>query len=190
MSPDAPDVTKLLKQWRAGHEQARDQLISVVYDQLRKLAAHKMKAEHEGHTLKPTAVVHEAYLRLMGAEVDWHDRAHFFAVAAQTMRRVLIDHAKASHREKRGSHIPKVSLDEAVVASEGAAASLLELDEAMHRLAKLDARKSDLIELHYFGGLTYEESATVLGISPATVHRELKLAKAWLRHELIGQGSG
>src|SRR5438067_516062 len=142
----APDVTQLLRRWRSGQAQARDELISIVYGQLRRLAAHHMKGERPEHTLKPTAVVHEAYLRLVGADVEWRDRAHFFAVAAQTMRRVLIDHAKANYREKRGGHMPRVSLEEAGGASAGSAAGVLELNHALDRLARVDERKSRLIE--------------------------------------------
>jgi len=156
----------------------------VVYEQLRKLAARCLRAERPDHTLRATALVNEAYLRLVDADVDWQDRVHFFAVSARLLRRILVDHAKANHRKKRGGGAEKVTLDEALLVGPQATAGIVELDEALQRLAAHDQRKSELIELLCFGGLTYDEAATALKISPATVHRELKMAKAWLHREL------
>jgi RNA polymerase sigma factor (TIGR02999 family) len=141
-------------------------------------------AETPGHTLRATALVHEAYLRLAGAETDWQDRVQFYAVAARMMRRILVDHARARSRQKRGSGAEKVSLDEAIMVGEENSLDLVDLDEALQRLAELDARKSQIVELLFFGGMTVEESAAALSISPATLHRELKLAKAWLHRAL------
>jgi len=156
----------------------------VVYEQLRKLAARCLRAERPDHTLRATALVHEAYLRLVDADVAWQDRVHFFAVSARLLRRILVDHAKANHRQKRGGGAEKVTLDEALLVGPQSSGGIVELDEALQRLAAHDQRKSELIELLCFGGLTYDEAATALKISPATVHRELKLAKAWLHREL------
>jgi RNA polymerase sigma factor (TIGR02999 family) len=156
----------------------------VVYEQLRKLAARCLRAERPDHTLRATALVHEAYLRLVDADVAWQDRVHFFAVSARLLRRILVDHAKANHRQKRGGGAEKVTLDEALLVGPQSSGGIVELDEALQRLAAHDQRKSELIELLCFGGLTYDEAATALKISPATVHRELKLAKAWLHRAL------
>lgn len=156
----------------------------LVYDQLRSLAQRRMRAEGAGHTLRATVVVHEAYLRLVGAEIDFQDRAHFFAIAARLMRRILIDHAKAGHRNKRGGGAAKLSLDEALVLSPESPAMLLDIHEALDRLAELDPRKAEIIELSFFGGLSHEEVATVLDMSVRTVYRELRLGKAWLYNEL------
>jgi RNA polymerase sigma factor (TIGR02999 family) len=186
MSSPAQDrpVTQLLLQWRAGSQEALDELMPMVYSQLRVLASRLMSSERPGHTMRATALVNEAYLRLVDAEVTWQDRAHFFALSARLMRRILVDHAKANNRQKRGAGAARVTLDEGIMVSAGREAGLMELDEALHKLAEFDQRKAELIELLYFGGLTYEEAAEVLKISPATVHRELKMAKAWLFNEL------
>jgi len=161
-----------------------DQLIPHVYEQLRKLAARCLKAERTDHTLRATALVHEAYLRLVDAGGNWGDRLHFYAVAARVMRHILVDHARAGNREKRGAGAQHLSLDEAIAVGPALVPGLSELDEAMKRLAMHDARKSQVVELLYFGGLTYDEVAEVLNISPATVHRELKMARAWLQRDL------
>jgi len=184
MSPDRQAVTQLLQEWGRGNKDALDQLMPFVYDQLRKLASNCLRSERPDHTLRATALVHEAYVRLVDANVAWQDRVHFFAVSARLLRRILVDHAKARSREKRGGEFDKVPLDEAVLVSPQNEKSIIDLDEALHRLAEQDQRKSDLIELLFFGGLTYDEAAAALQISPATVHRELKLAKAWLYREL------
>jgi len=188
VSPDRQAVTQLLRQWSDGNKQALDELMPVVYDQLRKLASNCLRAERPDHTLRATALVHEAYMRLVDSDVAWQDRVHFFAVSARMLRRILVDHAKSNKRKKRGGELQKVTFDEAVLVGPQGDAGLVELDEALVRLAAQDQRKSELIELLFFGGLTYDEAAAALKISPATVHRELTLAKAWLYREL-GQGA-
>jgi RNA polymerase sigma factor (TIGR02999 family) len=186
-SAPALNVTQLLLEWRGGSQQALDALMPLVYDELRRLAQHYMDRERPEHTFQATAVVNEAYLRMIDMKVSWQDRAHFFAVAARLMRRMLVDHARSQHRAKRESG-PKVSLDEALEVSCKPAADMLALDQALDDLAKLDKRKSEIIELHFFGGLGNEEVAEALGISRATVQRELRMAKAWLNHELKNSG--
>jgi RNA polymerase sigma factor (TIGR02999 family) len=187
-SPDRQVVTQLLQQWSGGNKQALDELMPLVYDQLRRLASNCLRAERPDHTLRATALVHEAYVRLIDADVNWENRVHFFAVSARMLRRILVDHAKSRNREKRGGEFEKIPLDEAVLAGPQSDKGIVELDEALKRLATHDQRKSELIELLFFGGLTYDEAAAALKISPATVHRELILAKAWLYREL-GQGA-
>jgi RNA polymerase sigma factor (TIGR02999 family) len=182
--PENQAVTQLLREVGKGNQQAVDELIPLVYDQLRHLAARCLVAERPGHTLRATALVHEAYLRLAGAETDWKDRIQFYAVAARTMRRILVDHARARGRHKRGGGAEQVSLDEAILVGEENALDLVDLDTALSSLAEIDARKSRIIELLFFGGLTTEECAMALDISLATLHRELKLAKAWLYRAL------
>jgi RNA polymerase sigma factor (TIGR02999 family) len=183
-NPDRQLVTQLLRQWGNGDRQALNDLMPVVYDQLRKLASKYLRAERSDHTLRATALVHEAYLRLVDAEVAWQDRVHFYAVSARMLRRILVDHSKSRNRQKRGGEFQKIPLDEAVLVAPESAHGIVEVDEALRRLAAQDQRKSDLIELLFFGGLTYEEAAVALKISPATVHRELTMAKAWLHREL------
>ena len=156
--------------------------MSVVYDDLRRLAAHYMRRERPEHTLQPTALVNEAYVRLAGINVSWKDRTHFLAVVARLMRRLLVDHARAHQRVKRTS--PKISLEEAAEVSAKPALDVVELDHALTRFATFDRRKVEIIELHFFGRMSNEEVAEALGISRATVQRELRLAKAWLKHEL------
>jgi RNA polymerase sigma factor (TIGR02999 family) len=188
MPTERDAVTRLLQQWGSGNKEALDQLMPVVYDQLHRLAAKCLRSERPDHTLRATALVNEAYLRLVNADVDWQDRVHFFAVAARTLRRILVDHAKANDREKRGGGAEKIEFDEALMIGPQSGAGIIELDLALQRLAERDLRKSEIIELLCFGGLTYDETAAALKISPATVHRELKMAKAFLHRELI-QGS-
>jgi RNA polymerase sigma factor (TIGR02999 family) len=188
VSPDRRAVTQLLHQWRGGDKKALDLLMPFVYDQLRKLASNCLRGERPDHTLRATALVHEAYARLVESDVEWQDRVHFYAVSARILRRILVDYAKARNREKRGGEFQKVPLDEAVLVGPESDKGLTDLDDALHRLAEHDQRKSDLIELLFFGGLTYDEAAAALSISPATVHRELTLAKAWLYREL-GHGT-
>jgi RNA polymerase sigma factor (TIGR02999 family) len=178
------EITRLLQSWGNGNRDALDQLMPVVYSELRKLAARCLYAERPDHTLRATALVNEVYLRLVRSDVAFHDRVHFYALASRMLRHILVDHAKTQKREKRGGNAQRIPLDEAVVFGPEASPEILELDEALTRLAQLDQRKADLIELLFFGGLTYEEAAEALKISPATVHRELKLAKAWLFREL------
>jgi RNA polymerase sigma factor (TIGR02999 family) len=177
-------VTRLLQQWGSGNKEALDELMPIVYDQLRRLASRCLRAERPDHTLRATALVHEAYLRLVGADLAFQDRVHFYAIAAGVLRRILVDHAKSRNRQKRGGGADKVPLDEAVMVGPQVPTGILEVDDALQRLAQQDKRKSELIELLFFGGLTYDEAAAALKISPATVHRELKLAKAWLHREL------
>ena len=182
--PDRQVVTQLLHEWGNGNKQALDQLMPIVYDQLHKLASNCLRSERPDHTLRATALVHEAYLKLVQADVDWQDRVHFYAVSARILRRILVDHAKSRNRHKRGGEFQQVTLEEAILVGPESDRGMLELDEALQRLANQDRRKSELIELLFFGGLTYDEAAAALKISPATVHRELTLAKAWLNLEL------
>ena len=177
-------VTRLLKQWGSGNKAALDELMPLVYEQLRKLASICLSSERPDHTLRATALVHEAYLRLVNADVAWEDRIHFFAVSAVLLRRILVDHARAHHRQKRGGGVEMISLDEAVMIGPDKAGEIVALDEALQRLAAHDQRKSEIVELLSFGGLTYDEAAAALTISPATVHREFRMAKAWLHREL------
>jgi RNA polymerase sigma factor (TIGR02999 family) len=181
---DATEVHLLLREWRAGSADALDRMIPLVYDELRRLARRRLRHERVDHTLQTTALLHEAYVRLAGADVDWEGRVHFLAVAAQTMRRILVDHARARGRGRRGGGAVRVTLDEGLAAAPARGLDVIALDEALGRLAEFDARKAQLVEVHYFGGLTYEEAALALDISPATVHRELRLARAWLYAQL------
>ena len=184
MSPDRKEVTALLQQWRGGDREALDELMPIVYAELRRLAGRCLRSDRREHTLRATALVHEAYLQLMDADVGWQDRAHFYAVAARILRRILVQYARTRNRQKRGGGEAPIALEEAVLVAPEAASTVLELDEALKRLSELDPRKSDIIQLLFFGGLTYDETAAALEISPATVHRELKLAKAWLHREM------
>lgn len=176
-------VSELLLTWRTGDRGALDRLIPLVHEELRRLAEQCMRGERPGHTLQPTALVHEAYLRLVDSDVAWQDRAHFFAVAATTMRRVLVDHARAKGRAKRGGH--PVSLEDSLLVAPDRADDFLVVNDALDRLAAQDARAARVVELHYFGGLTYEEAAEALGISAATVDRDLRFARAWLHRALV-----
>ena len=179
------EITEQLIAWSKGDEAALDALIPAVYQELRRMANYYLRGENAGHLLQPTALVHEAYLRLIDqTKVDWQNRAHFFGVAAQMMRRILVDHAKAKHRAKRGGTATKVSLDETVNLSSERAAELVALDDALKVLDELDERKSRIVELRYFGGLTVDETAQVLGVSDKTVMRDWSLAKAWLYQQL------
>jgi RNA polymerase sigma-70 factor (ECF subfamily) len=179
------DVTALLGQLAKGNEAAASRLIPIVYEELRRLAGAYMRRERRDHTLQPTALVNEAYLKLIEQrEVDWKGRAHFFGIAAQIMRRILIDHARAHLRDKRGGGVIPVPLDEALVFSAEQSSELVKLDESLDRLAMLDQRQSKIVELRFFGGLTVEQTAEALGISAKTVKREWSVAKAWLHGEL------
>ncbi len=184
MTPD-PGITHLLLAWREGDRGAFDQLVPVVYSELRRLAHRYMVGERAGHLLQTTALVHEAYFRLVGLDRNWEGRGHFFAVAAQVMRQVLVDFARRRRAGKRGGGAVAVSLDEAMVSIERAD-ELIRLDDALQALAQIDARKARIVELRFFGGLTIEEAAEVLGVSHATVERDLKLARAWLQREMGG----
>lgn len=186
LQPDRQAITRLLKQVSGGDKAAFDLLVPLVYDQLRRLASRSLRSERPGHTLRATALVHEAYLRLADAGADWQDRVHFYAVAARVMRNILVDYAKGAARQKRGGGAKHVSLDEAVLVDASSAPELSDLDESLKRLEVLDERKARVVELLFFGGLTYQETAAALEISEATVHRELKMAKAWLFRDLAG----
>ena len=183
-SASSTNVTQILLEWRNGNEEALKQLMPMVYDELRRLASHYMRSERREHTLQATALVNEAYIRLVDMKVSWQDRAHFFAVAARLMRRLLVDHARGHHRAKREGDAEKISLDDAVEVSCGPALNVLAVDEALTRLAEFDRRKSEILELRYFGGLNNDEVAEALRVSRATVQRDLRLAKAWLNREL------
>jgi RNA polymerase sigma factor (TIGR02999 family) len=182
----ATDVTLLLHRWRDGDPGALDELTPLLYDELRRLASGKLWGERENHTLQATEVVHEAFVRLMGSDVAWQDRAHFLAVAARTMRRLLVDHARGRAREKRGGGLARVTLqpDDAVVEPPGE--EILALDRALSELARRDERAASVVELHHFGGLTHDEVALVLEVSTSTVKRDLRVALAWLRREMSG----
>jgi len=181
------EITRLLADWAGGDRDALDRLAPLVHAELRRIARRQMGGEREGHTLQATALVNEAYLRLAGGEgFEWHDRAHFYAVCAQVMRHVLIDHARAHARDKRGGGALHVSLDEAAVMSGESASELVALDEALRELEGLDPQKGRVVELRYFAGLSIEETAEVLNISPTTVRREWRRAKAWLYRALAG----
>ena len=179
------EVTQLLIEWSNGDKAALDKLTPLIYDELRRLAHHYMSREHPGHTLQTTAVVNEAYLRLVNRKrVHWQNRAHFFAIAAQLMRSILVDHARSHAYAKRGGGAQKMALDEAMIISQERAAEVVALDEALDQLAEIDPRQSRIVEMRFFGGLTIEETAEVLSLSPATIKREWSTAKAWLYHEL------
>ncbi|HYT66733.1 MAG TPA: sigma-70 family RNA polymerase sigma factor [Vicinamibacterales bacterium] len=183
---DTPgDVTRLLQAWRHGDTAALEQLTPIVYDELRRLAARYMRRERPGHTLQTSALINEAYLRLVDARgVQWQNRAHFFGVSAQVMRHILVDFARARQNLKRGGGAQPVSLDAVMVSVPERGTDLLALDEALERLAALSPRQSRVVELRYFGGLTEEEVAEVLSISPRTVRNDWGLARAWLYREL------
>jgi RNA polymerase sigma factor (TIGR02999 family) len=183
MTTHAPEeVTQLLLDWSKGNREALDKLVPLVYDELRRLASRYMAKERPGHTLQTTALVNEAYLRLVDQRnVRWQNRAHFFAIASQLMRRIVVDHARNHARAKRGGGAHKVSLDEAAMLSQELAADLIALDDALKELAAIDPRKSEVVELRFFGGLSVEETAEVLKISSVTVMRDWSMAKAWLK---------
>lgn len=185
MPSNPGEVTQLLAQIRGGNKDAENRLIPLVYAELRRLAAHYLRGEHPDHTLQPTALVHEAYLRLTDMQqIDWRGRSHFFAIAAIAMRRILVDHARAKRAEKREALREAISLDDVLVVSPSRSPDLLALDEALDRLAKVDARRSQIVELRYFAGMTEGETAEFLGVSARTVKRDWRVAKAWLYNEL------
>jgi RNA polymerase sigma-70 factor (ECF subfamily) len=185
MGPLSPDVTVLLSELTRGNQQAAEKLVPLVYDELKRLARSYMRRERPDHTLQATALAHEAYLKLVRQEaVNWQSRSHFFGIAAQLMRRILIDHARGHLRVKRGGGKEVLPLNEALAFSPEHSEELVRLDEALNRLATLDARQSRIVELRFFGGLTVEETAEFLGISPKTVKRDWSVAKAWLHGEL------
>jgi RNA polymerase sigma-70 factor (ECF subfamily) len=181
MEPSPQTITQLLIEWRSGDQAALDALMPIVHQELRKLAKHYLRGEREGHTLQSSALVNEVYIRLVDHKnINWQNRAHFFGVAAQAMRRVLVDYARARKSEKRGGDILRVSLADALNVAEEKALELIALDDALRDLEKMDARKSHIVELRYFGGLSVEETAEVVGVAPITVMREWNAAKAWL----------
>lgn len=184
------EITRLLADWSNGDRQALEKLTPLVYDELRRLAARYLRQERHGHTLQSTALVHEAYLKLVGQNnVRWQNRAHFFGIAAQMIRRILVDYARARKAEKRGSGAEKLSLDEAIALPGGPDLDLVALDEALEGLARIDARQSRLVELRFFAGLTLEETAEVLQMSLATAKRDWVSAKAWLSREIRRQSA-
>ena len=183
------EITELLAAWSSGQREAMDRLIPLVYQQLLSLARRRMSLEAPDHTLRPTELVHEAYLRLIRSEIPAKNRAHFYAICAQLMRRILVDHARASLRDKRGGGARKVPLDGTDVVSPGTPEQVLAIHSALDKLAELDARKAQVVELVVFGGIEHEIAAEALDISPATLRRDLKLARAWL-YQTIGHERG
>ncbi|MEM7612873.1 MAG: ECF-type sigma factor [Pseudomonadota bacterium] len=175
------DITQLLNRWSAGDDSARDRVAPMIYDELKQIARGVFRREHAQHTLQPTALVHEAYEKLVDVELEWQDRSHFFALAARMMRRLLVNHANSRAAQKRGGGALRVTLREASLQQPDGEEEILALDEALTQLAAHDARQSQVLELHYFGGLTQPEIGEVLDISESTVRREFKLARIWLR---------
>lgn len=185
MPQEPANVTQLLDDVSAGKEHALENLIPAVHAELRRQAARYLRRERQNHTLQPTALVNEAFIKLVDQRnVRWQNRAHFFGVAAQAMRRILVDHARAQHRIKRGGVQQNVTLDEGMLAAAAKSIDVLALDEALSRLTSIDERQARVVELRFFGGLSVEETATVMDISPATVKREWSMAKAWLFSQL------
>jgi RNA polymerase sigma factor (TIGR02999 family) len=181
------NITHLLKEWSAGDPQALDRLTPLVYEELRHQAARYLRRERRNHTLQTTALIHEAYLRLIDAkDVHWQSRAHFFAIAANLMRRILVDHARRRDADKRGGSHVRVQLDEALAVADEADVDLLAIDEALDRLAVIDPQQARVVELRFFSGLSVEETAAALGVSPKTVKRDWSVARAWLRREIGG----
>ena len=182
------DVTRLLLQWSSGNESALNELTPLVYQELRKRARNYLRHERPDHTLQPTALIHEAYMRMVGENLpEWQNRSHFFAIASRAMRQILVDHARRRGAGKRGSGAIDVSLTEAVIPAQTKDGDLLALDEALSKLAAFDARKCQVVEMRYFGGCTVEETAEALGVSTITVIRETRVAEAWLRRAMLGE---
>ena len=192
-NPSPANVTRLLREWQDGSRDALDQLIPIVYDELRVLASRQLAREWRSERLQTTALVNEAYVKLFGQrEIDWQNRGHFFAIAAQLMRRILIDHARREQREKHGGAAVRVTLDDAAAVPSEAQVDpvdILTLDRALQKLEQLDADQGQIVELRFFGGLTVEETAAAIGKSPATIKREWALAKGWLHRELSGNSA-
>jgi RNA polymerase sigma factor (TIGR02999 family) len=181
-------VTELLLAWGNGDRAALDDLVPIIHEELRRLARHQMRGERDNHTLQTTALVNEAFLRLVDLQrIRWQDRAHFLALSARLMRRILVDHARSRSYQKRGGGAANVTLDEALVASPERGIDLVALDDALEDLARVDARKSQVVELRFFGGLSVEETAEALKVSPETVTRDWRLAKVWLLREISGR---
>jgi RNA polymerase sigma-70 factor, ECF subfamily len=184
-------VTRLLDELSTGREQAFDELLPLVYRELRRRAASHLRRERQNHTLQPTALVHEAFLKLVDQRnVRWQNRAHFYAVASQAMRRILVDHARTHMRLKRGGGGPQVTLDEAMMAEDSRSVDIMALEQALRRLGAVDPRQARVVEMRFFGGLSVDETAAVLDISAATIKREWTMAKAWLHAELSGTMPG
>jgi RNA polymerase sigma factor (TIGR02999 family) len=189
-TPEPEEVSQLLKDWSDGDQAALDKVMPVVYQELRRLAHHYMRKERVGHTLQTTALVNEAYLRLADyKKMRWQSRTHFFAVAAQVMRRILVENARSRNYAKRGGGAQKVEFDETAVVSAGRSAEVIAVDEALTELESWDARKGRIVELRFFGGLSIDETAEVMKVSPTTVQREWRSAKAWL-YKAISEGGG
>ena len=185
MTPGPHEITRLLLAWSKGDREALDRLFPLVYAELRRLAKSYMRKERAGHTLQTTALIHEAYLRLIDAgQVEWRNRAHFFGVAARAMRQILVEMARERGCQKRGGGARRASLDEAMAIGAGLDEDLVALDEALEALAQFDARKAQVVEMRFFGGLTEEEIAAALDVSPETVRRDWRLARSWLRRRL------
>ena len=185
MPAPSSEVTELLVRWRGGDREALDALLPLVYDELRRIARHYLQSERSGHTLQSTALVNEAYVRMVAQDFpEWQSRAHFFAVAAQLMRQILVDYARSHRASKRGGNVYKVTLDEAVGQPVKTDVDILALDEALKELAEMDPQQSRVVELKFFAGLSIEHTAEVLGVSPATVKRDWVTARAWLYREL------
>ncbi len=182
--PSSVNVTQLLLAWRNGEATALDELTPLVYDELHKLAGAYLRHERRGHTLQTSGLVNEAFVRLIDQQVDWQNRAHFFGIAAQMMRRILVDYARARQAAKRGGEEIHVGLDEALDEAEAQSAELVALDDALSSLAQFDPRQSRIVELRYFGGLTIQEAAEVMGLSDSTIEREWNTARLWLRREM------
>ena len=184
-------ITQLLVQWKGGNQQALDALMPLVYRELKRLAGSYLRRERPDHTLQSAALVNEAYLRLVDQkQVQWQNRAHFFGIAAQMMRRILVDHARGQHAAKRGAGVELLELDEALAQVQKRGVDLLGLDEALQRLEKMDPQQARIVELRFFSGLSIEETAEVLGISPATIKRDWSAARAWLFRELSTGATG
>ena len=187
---DSQQITSLLVEWGNGDQSALENLMPLVYDELRRIARRFMRRQSAGHTFQTTELIHEAYLKLArGEEQNWKNRAHFFGVAAQAMRHILVDYARSKHSRKRGGWQEKVTLDDSTAVSSPDSNELVHLDDALKQLAALDKRKAKVVELKYFGGLTTEEIAEVLKISPETVKRDWRFSRTWLLHELSGTSS-
>lgn len=187
MTPLSHNITHLLKEWSDGDERALDRLTPLVYEELRQQAARYLRKEQPGHSLQATALINEAFLRLIDVkDVQWQNRAHFFAIAANLMRRILVDHARRRDAEKRGGSHMRLTLDEALAMAKEPEVDLLAIDEALDRLAAIDEQQARVVELRFFSGLTVEETAAALGVSPKTVKRDWSVARAWLRREIGG----
>lgn len=186
MPQDRDDITQLLADWSAGEPAAGDRLLLLVYAELHAIATRYMRDEHAAATLQPTALINEAYLRLVGSDVEWESRRHFLAIAARTMRRVLVDHARAKKSDKRGGGRVGVTLDDQAVSTHDDPIDVIAIDDALEDLAALDERKARAVELHYFGGLGYADVARVMGVSEPTVARDLRFARSWIYDRLSG----